>query len=65
MMVVLKVLHRNCCFCASKALGGNADPIKMNTVPVARELAPVGLRSGPEILGALRTPTGASSLATG
>ena len=31
---------------------------------VARELAPAGLRSGPKILGALRTPAGASSLAT-
>jgi hypothetical protein len=32
---------------------------------VARELAPAGLRSGPKILGALRTPAGARSLATG
>ncbi|OLY74177.1 hypothetical protein AU074_27865 [Pseudomonas sp. ATCC PTA-122608] len=29
---------------------------------MARELAPAGLRSGPKILGALRTPAGASSL---
>ena len=31
---------------------------------VARELAPVRLRSGRKLLGALRTPMGASSLAT-
>ena len=31
---------------------------------MARELAPAGLRSGPKIPGALRTPAGASSLAT-
>ena len=31
---------------------------------VARELAPAGLRSGPKILGALRTPARAISLAT-
>ncbi|PWE47329.1 hypothetical protein C9I49_04490 [Pseudomonas prosekii] len=33
-------------------------------LPVARGLAPVGSRSGPKILGLLRSPTGASPLAT-
>ncbi|TFF22766.1 hypothetical protein EXW73_20870 [Pseudomonas sp. BCA13] len=41
----------------------------MNAVCVARELAPVGARSGPALclqsMGLLRSPTGASSLATG
>ncbi|PMZ70382.1 hypothetical protein C1X65_26320 [Pseudomonas sp. FW305-70] len=40
----------------------------MNTVPVARELAPAGARSGPSFSlksrGLLRSPAGASSLAT-
>ncbi|TFY93484.1 hypothetical protein DYL61_13705 [Pseudomonas nabeulensis] len=43
--------------------------VKANTVLVARELAPAGPRSGPSSffkrLGLLRSPTGASSLATG
>jgi hypothetical protein len=42
---------------------------RVNTTPVARELAPAGARSGPcsssEKRGLLRSPAGASSLATG
>ncbi|RQO47218.1 hypothetical protein DBR46_26025 [Pseudomonas sp. KBW05] len=35
-----------------------------NTPFVARELAPAGVRSAPKLLGPLRSPAGASSLAT-
>ncbi|TFF04509.1 hypothetical protein EXW72_26355 [Pseudomonas sp. BCA14] len=47
----------------------NASQLRVNAVCVARELAPVGPRSGPALclqsMGLLRSPTGASSLATG
>ncbi|RBC00120.1 hypothetical protein C3E97_016955 [Pseudomonas sp. MWU12-2115] len=36
----------------------------MNRLVVARELAPAGARSDPNIPGLLRSPAGASSLAT-
>ncbi|KAB0515088.1 hypothetical protein F7R05_05330 [Pseudomonas koreensis] len=45
---------------------GRYTSVKLNTDFVARELAPAGARSGPAFKkGLLRSPAGASSLATG